>query len=244
MRKNFDEGRVAASYISFNSSRVFPMSTEPTPSPSSEPLRFDSAAPAAPTAVNCTQCRAPIENAYFEIDGLVVCPACRDRIESARQEGTSAGRFLRAAVFGVAAAVPGWFLYYAIARFANLELSLISILIGYMVGRAVFTGSRERGGWRYQALAMGITYCAIVSTYMPFIIAELGRSASSAPSFVAAFVIAAAYPILAGIGNIIGWFIIGVALYEAWRLNRKVTHAVTGPYRLGQPRDGVAASSA
>lgn len=221
------------------------MSIDPPPPPSSEPLRFDSAAPTGPVGpVHCSQCKAAINSAYFEIDGLVVCPACRDRIEAVRTGGTSAGRFLRALVFGVAAAVPGWFLYYAIARFANLELSLISILIGYMVGRAVFEGSRGRGGWRYQALAMTITYSAIVSTYMPFILAEVRRADGASFGLLAAFIMAASYPILAGIGNIIGWFIIGIALYEAWKLNKRVTHAVTGPYRLGEPRNDPAARDA
>src|SRR5947208_13850776 len=36
----------------------------------------------------------------------------------------------------------------------------------------------------------------------------------------ALFLLAAALPILAGISNIIGLFIIRIALYEAWRLNK------------------------
>ena len=51
----------------------------------------------------------------------------------------------------------------------------------------------------------------------------------------ALFVLAAALPILAGISNIIGLFIIGIALYEAWRLNKAVALRITGPYQVGTP---------
>ena len=44
-----------------------------------------------------------------------------------------------------------------------------------MVGKSVFIGSRHRGGAFYQLLAMGLTYLAIVSTYVPFILDEIGQ---------------------------------------------------------------------
>lgn len=44
------------------------------------------------------------------------------------------------------------------------------------------------------------------------------------------FGVAAAAPILAGPSNILGWIIIAVALYEAWKLTRKVKLALEGPF--------------
>jgi hypothetical protein len=35
-----------------------------------------------------------------------------------------------------------------------------------------------------------------------------------------------------GIQNIIGWLIIGFALFEAWKINRRVEVEVTGPFTL------------
>src|SRR6266699_3019573 len=118
---------------------------------------------------------------------------------------------------------------------------------------------RRRGGWRYQALAMSLTYSAIVVTYIPQIIkavterrasvinegAPTADSVRAAPKQVgvggallglgALFLLAAALPILAGIGNIIGLFIIGIALYEAWRLNKAIPLRITGPYQVSAP---------
>ena len=80
----------------------------------------------------------------------------------------------------------GW---YAILKLLNMELGLIAIVVGLMVGFAVRWGSEGRGGWLYQGLAILLTYCSIVSTYMPFIIQEVTAAAlhvtGSRPTVVA-----------------------------------------------------------
>ena len=49
--------------------------------------------------------------------------------------------------------------------------------------------------------------------------------------------IAAAAPFLAGAQNLIGILIIGIALWEAWRINRSVELAFAGPFEVGrEPR--------
>lgn len=45
--------------------------------------------------------------------------------------------------------------------------------------------------------------------------------------------LAAIVPIAAGFSNIIGLLIIGIAVFEAWKLNRRVSLRITGPYRVG-----------
>jgi hypothetical protein len=45
--------------------------------------------------------------------------------------------------------------------------------------------------------------------------------------------LAARVPFLAGFSNVIGLIIIGVAVLQAWRLNRRITLNITGPYRVG-----------
>ncbi|MCY2955004.1 MAG: hypothetical protein NTU53_24005 [Planctomycetota bacterium] len=47
------------------------------------------------------------------------------------------------------------------------------------------------------------------------------------------FVIAFVAPILAGFSNIIGLLIIGFALYEAWKLNKRPQLAIAGPFAVG-----------
>jgi hypothetical protein len=60
--------------------------------------------------------------------------------------------------------------WYLIGKLTGYELSLVAILIGWMVGKAVRWGSGHRGGWRYQVIAMLLTYLSIVSTYVPQLI--------------------------------------------------------------------------
>ena len=48
------------------------------------------------------------------------------------------------------------------------------------------------------------------------------------------FVFSMATPFLMGAQNIIGLLIIGFALWEAWKFNRRVIIPVTGPYRVGE----------
>lgn len=45
--------------------------------------------------------------------------------------------------------------------------------------------------------------------------------------------LAAIVPIAAGFSNLIGLLIIGIAVFEAWKLNRRVRLTIAGPYRLG-----------
>jgi hypothetical protein len=62
--------------------------------------------------------------------------------------------------------------------------------------------------------------------------------AEHAIRIAALFALAALVPIFAGFESIIFLVILGFTLFEAWRQNRRFDPAVTGPYRIGQNRDG------
>ena len=232
-------------------------------------LQFDQAEfqDGAPATV-CGFCGQQILGSYFQVNNAIACEACRFRLQTSLDAGSGAARFLRAAGAGSAAALAGAALYYAISAMTGYEFGLISIVVGVAVGTAVRWGSYRRGGWRYQALAMALTYLAIVATYVPMIIdgirkapaeavavagqsagvrsTEATRAAQPAavpalkpPSFgrfllvvalLVAFVCAA--PFLAGLQNIIGLIIIGIGMYEAWKLNRRAPLIVTGPHAI------------
>ena len=53
--------------------------------------------------------------------------------------------------------------------------------------------------------------------------------------FAIVFALACAVPFLAGVQNFLGWIIIGIALYEAWKINRRVPLEITGPYKIAPP---------
>jgi hypothetical protein len=66
--------------------------------------------------------------------------------------------------------------YFAVLRMTGSYYGLISILVGVMVGAAVRAGSRRRGGWVYQTLAVFLTYFSI----------GLGFAAHHTPDLIAA----------------------------------------------------------
>jgi hypothetical protein len=239
---------------------------------------------AAAAAMACSECRRTLTNSYFQAGGRIVCEACAYTLQAQGGGGSAIGRASRAFGAGLIAAILGSLLYYAIGALTGYEFALVAIVVGFAVGGAVRWGSRARGGWAYQALAMGLTYLAIVSTYIPAVIGgfndvsveqtvaassdqsddsadaaeETDASVATEPAadgsitpvaetsseptvrkltiaesavvFGTLLLIACAAPFLAGFENIIGLIIIGIGLYEAWKLNRKEAFEITGPH--------------
>jgi hypothetical protein len=161
---------------------------DPTNRPSG--LRFDRAeleeAPEARRAPACDFCRTPLHSSYFDVNGRMACESCRFKIEEQFKKGPGMASFLRAAGAGLAAAIASCAIYYAVRALTGYEIGLISILVGFMVGKSVRWGSRGRGGWVYQTLAMFLTYMAIVSTYIPLLVKEIGDQMESKKSAVVA----------------------------------------------------------
>ncbi|HJU89839.1 MAG TPA: hypothetical protein VJ672_10630 [Gemmatimonadaceae bacterium] len=205
------------------------MSTEATRE-SLDALTFDAAEAVSATtsSTTCTNCNGSIATTYHEANGQVVCASCRSKLEAVmRGEGSGAGRLTRAFLFGALGAAIGSGIYYAVAAITGLEIGLVAIVVGWLVGRGVSMGANHRGGWKYQALAIALTYIAIVTTYIPFILDE----AADAPGLVL-FITALVVPFAAGLKNIIGIAIIGFALFQAWSMNKRLEIKFTGPYEL------------
>jgi len=231
----------------------------------------------APAQAQCAECHRALTGFYFDVNGQTVCEACKYTIESRMTGGSAAGRFARATGAGVVAAALGAAIYYAISALTGYEFGLIAIVVGYAVGSAVRWGSDGRGGKGYQALAMMLTYLAIVATYIPPIVEEFRKLDAREPTEISAhdtapgalpaastnappaaqppedaegtppspaevllaiaflLAIACIAPFLAGFENIIGLVIIGIGLYEAWKLNRRSALTITGPHTLARP---------
>jgi hypothetical protein len=211
-------------------------------------LQFERAefAQPGPTSPVCAVCGQSVWDVYYAVNGRVLCERCRTDLELNANQGSRAGRFLRAAAYGLGAGAVGAGVWYGVRATTGYELGLIAIGVGLFVGGAVRKGSNGRGGWRYQALAMFLTYASIVSTYVPVIMNALRQGAEDkdpgttllAISMVLAFVFAFAAPFLGGAQNIMGIVIIGIALYEAWKMNKKVPLEITGPHRVGAAGPG------
>jgi hypothetical protein len=131
-------------------------------------------------AAACRVCASELRQSYYAINGQPVCRACCDRVRQETDRGTSLTRGLRAIGAGAIAALAGAILYYAILAMTGYEFGLIAIVVGLMVGKAVNWGGYGRGGWRYQTVAIALTYLAIVSAYVPPLISAIKQSPSLA----------------------------------------------------------------
>ena len=117
----------------------------------------------------CRGCGEVLARAYWRADGDVVCGACaEERRRRDRAEGR--GCLERGLVFGWIVVVVGAFLqagaWGVIGRVdvgrdawilrAYLQIS-VAMLVAVGVGMAVRVGSRRRGGWAVQGMALGLT---------------------------------------------------------------------------------------
>jgi hypothetical protein len=237
--------------------------------PEPEGLQFDHAEfeQAPPSTVSCAACKRPIADHYFEINGTVVCEPCKGVINTSLRGGSALVRFTRALVFGLGTAIIGTIGCTLISRATKGEIGmgLLLIVMGYLIGRAVRSGSRNLGGLGFQLLAITITYLAIGATYTAVILTSddkprnpplakapvdpagqppaqgPGKPAPpplSGPEMVSMAILAIflsiQMPILLAQQNVITIVIIGFALWQAWRINRRLKLVVTGPYRVGE----------
>lgn len=242
-------------------------------------LQFEKAEPAETSVPNeallCNVCKLEIGDTYYVINDQIICPRCKDTVESAQQSGSGAGRFIRAGFYGALAATLGALIWYAVYKITDgWQFSLISIVIGILVGVAVRKGSNGRGGWLYQGLAMFLTYFAIAATNLPIIFdavkahppkaaqaqtqttpgvgeqperssvankMEKGKPAKFGAAdlgigLAALFVLVMISPFLYGFQSILGVVIIGIGLYEAWKINRRKAFHVSGPFQINSSR--------
>jgi hypothetical protein len=240
-------------------------SSAPAPVPGNEgplsgELQFEhaEALPAPATGPQCVACKQHIAKTYYHAQGMVVCETCAQRIQ-AGQQAPPVASLGKAALYGVGAALAGCAIYALTAILLNLEIGLIAILVGYMVGRAIRHGSRGLGGRPQQIMAVVLTYFAITSSYIPVFIYQIRKNPAAfhqaeqkqrtetpvvqeqkpKPSVAQAlfflFLLFAAAPFLSltqGMGALITLFIIFIGLRQAWRLTGRSDLLVMGPYEL------------
>jgi hypothetical protein len=235
--------------------------------PPVERLQFRRAEPIASSsessAQRCVACQGPIVESYYHASGRVVCPACAARIQHGQQQ-PPAYSFPRALLYGGAAALAGCAIYAIVAIATGMEIGLIAILVGIMVGKAIRRASGGFGGRQQQILAVVLTYFSIATSYIPVIIWEVAHKSKieaartsnsgavsseqsdnskgipAAKTILYLLAIGAVAPFLAltsGVSGIISLFIIFIGLKQAWRLTGRSQIVVMGPY---QTADGSA----
>lgn len=206
----------------------------------------------------CGQCQVPTAVEYYQLAGLDICPACAAQV-TADQARPAHRLVVRGVLYGIGAAVVCSVGYALISWITGMEIGLIAILVGYVVGQALRRGSAGMGGRRCQVAAVLLTYLAITGSYVPAIVKGMHEAADKerkaaivqgapagnvAPdtSFsplrlaiesVIAFVLALAIPFLAlgeGFSGMIGIAIVFFGLQRAWQQTARDGRLLMGPY--------------
>jgi hypothetical protein len=220
--------------------------------------------PPSPVVV-CTACKLTIATQYYDVNGHPLCGTCRAAVAAAAQTPKGMAAFFKAALFGVGAGIAGAAIYYAVIAIAHLEIGIVAILIGYMVGYSVRRGVNGRGGLRFQVLAAVLTYIAVAMAYTPVAIQEAMRDskpeaqATAVPApdveppaparpgkgrFVLDVIffsgLMLALPVLVVIGSmpsgLISAVIVLLGMRQAWKMTGAPIMRVAGPYRVGAQR--------
>jgi len=150
-----------------------------------QPLQLDRVITESATAVSpgkpavvCEFCQTSIDTEYYHVNGTTCCGGCRRRLESTTETPRGIAPLVAAGAFGLGAGIVGAAIYYAVIAITHLEIGIVAILIGYMVGRGVRKGARGRGGLRFQILAVALTYLSVALAYTPLVIQEMRASRS------------------------------------------------------------------
>lgn len=188
-----------------------------------------------PAPAGCTVCAQPLSATYYSVDGQSVCEGCREQVvRAATPEGTSATRFTLATVAGFGAALA----YFSIAC-AYVPIVVREIAKNGKTEASEAQRSRAETGGSAEAG----TKAGVVNT------AADGSAAAPPSGARVALLLAAmagfllALPLITGFSNPVGLVIIGIGVYEAWKLNRRLTPVIAGPFTLGLPSSGPVASA-
>jgi hypothetical protein len=158
-----------------------------TPTTEEEALVFDKVEaaeppPEPPAPPACASCKRPLGRDHYTINADTFCEDCHHLLSAQLKESKSGTAFMRAAGLGALAAIGGSVAWYVVTKITGMQLGLLAIAVGYVVGRAVRKGSRSPGGKRYQALAMLLTYLSIAGSYIPIVLKTVSEPAATSAS--------------------------------------------------------------
>ena len=117
--------------------------------------------------VKCQQCGKEIkvaEGHSFETeDGqeVYVCNDCIAQINQALEEETKNPNMFCAILLGLIAAVVSGVVWYFVVTLSNTQYAILTILMGWFIGKAVCKGSGNKKGMRLQLLAAIFTVFAL-----------------------------------------------------------------------------------
>jgi hypothetical protein len=186
-------------------------------------------------APTCASCRRPLGASHYRVNGVATCASCAEQIREKLSEDSHAA-FMRGIAFGLAGGFLGLILYVAVALTTGLEIGFVSLAVGYIVGKAIVTGSSGQGGRRYQIAAVLLTYMAVSLSAVPIALyphaAQSGLPSLDFASVGDLVLMGLASPFL-GLSDVthgaIGLIILFVGIRIAWRMTAGRSVNIVGP---------------
>ncbi len=199
-------------------------------------LQFEKAEFSNPAGVGpCTICGARILGSYSLANESPVCPNCAGNLGKA-QTAPGSVLLLRGALYAFGAAAVCAVGYAAILIITGYELALISIAVGWLIGKAARQGTAGLGGRPVQIVAVVATYVSISGSLFVQVMYALlreGREASSWTGYPLLLLYSFGKPFLEmkeGFGGILGLLILFFGLQQAWRQTGNANVTLRGPY--------------
>jgi hypothetical protein len=127
-----------------------------------------------PGGDHCHFCHQPIGTTYYRTNSAMTCASCADKMGRELAPDTHAS-FLRAILYGIGAAILGMILYATFAIVTGIVIGYAALAVGWIVGKAMITGSKGVGGKRYQIVAVLLTYAAVSTAAIPIWIHYAGQ---------------------------------------------------------------------
>jgi hypothetical protein len=199
-------------------------------------LQFDKAEYSGPSGIgNCVMCARPIHDTYWHANGQNICGDCATTLQQAKQ-APERSLITKGALYALGAAIGCAIAYAAILIITNYELALISIAVGWLVGKAARIGTGGLGGRPVQIVAVIATYMAISGSLFFQILYSFfkdGKVVSGPASYLMLFFISMGKPFFElqeGFGGLLGLAILFFGLQQAWQQTRAIQITLAGPY--------------
>jgi hypothetical protein len=183
----------------------------------------------------CKVCQSPINGAYYRANAAVVCGNCAGRLQQQLPRDSHAA-FVRGLLFGLGGTVLGLILYAGFSILTGIQIGIVSLAVGWLVGKAIMLGSGGIDGRRYQIAAVLLTYAAVSMAFVPIVIHAISVPKMSVAEMFGRFaLLGLASPFLelsTGFSGVIGLVILFVGMRFAWQITRGVRVAISGPYEI------------
>ncbi len=206
--------------------------------------------------LTCKSCGKPIVGAQYRVNGVPVCASCTRRIQEQLPKDSHSA-FVRGVLFGIGGAILGLIIYVVFAIATGLIAGIVSLAVGFIVGKAILLGSGGAGGRRYQVAAVLLTYLAVSLAAVPIAISlhmkqkseqRVAPASDSATANAPKISPLQAAGVLALLGvaspflelsnpmqGVIGLVILFVGIRIAWRMTAAKPVNIVGPIKEAAP---------